>query len=57
MDIKDIIYKISVDGIVKLTTMDEDKWEVVWAVMVENYPECVVEVWKETSELIKQHVG
>jgi hypothetical protein len=54
---KDITYKICVDGIVKLSTMDENRWEVVWSVMCENYPESLVEVWKETSELIKQHTG
>ena len=46
---KDVCYKISVDGTVKLITSDENKWEVVWSVMCENYPESVVEVWKETS--------
>ena len=57
INLKDTTYKICVDGMVKLSTIGEDRWEVVYWVMVENYPESTVEVWMETSELIKQHVG
>jgi hypothetical protein len=57
VDYKDTFYRVCVDGIVRLSTMNEDLYEAVWQVMCENYPESLVEVWKESSELIKRHIG